>query len=58
MFLRSSLRIFVYSVVQGCIVSLEELYGPGSGLTLIPIERVSKPSTPEAIEPQINRDKS
>jgi hypothetical protein len=51
MFLRSSFRIFVYGVVQGCIVYSEELYGPGSGLTITPIEMVSKPSTPEAIEP-------
>jgi hypothetical protein len=45
----------VYSVVKGHIVFLEELYGPGSGLTLIQIEMVSKPSPPEAIEPSKNK---
>jgi hypothetical protein len=43
-----------YSIVKGCIVSLGELYGPGSGLTITPIEMVSNPSTPEAIEPLQN----
>jgi hypothetical protein len=33
----------VYSIVKSCIVSPEELYGPGSGLTLISIEMVSTP---------------
>jgi hypothetical protein len=31
---------------------------PDSGLTITPIEMVSNPPSPEAIEPQINRDKS
>jgi hypothetical protein len=45
----------VYSVVKGHIVSLEELYGPGSRLTSMPIDMVSNPSTPEAIEPFQNK---
>jgi hypothetical protein len=41
----------VYSVVESYIVSPEEPIAPGSGLTIIPIEMVSNPSSPEAIEP-------
>jgi hypothetical protein len=41
----------VYIIVNVCIVSPEELYGPGSRLTSMPIEMVSNPSLSEVIEP-------
>jgi hypothetical protein len=41
-------------IVKGHIISSEDLYSPGSELTLKAIERVSKPSSPETIEPLQN----
>jgi hypothetical protein len=43
---------------MGYIISSEELYASRLRTTLKAIERVSKPSSPEAIEPLQNRSKS